>query len=627
MNTFITQYKVIFFFSWISFYFIFPTWILPIDVYSRALVFLGLIIFFVISSNVMNRWFNALTVDKPFIIKPERWSLLIKDNRGLSVICVIAAILHIYKIRTLPILMFGDEALHLQGGLWIYKYIDSRWNAYLQYLIWLLLVLFIWKRQTIISVVNDFYYKCRTNERYRNLSIIFISCACTGYFLFLKDLIHYPSFVRYPPLSRFLYLASYILFGINQIGPRILQLIFYLLTAIYIYRIIMLFSSKDSALIGASIYLFLPISYFYAYTAELGSGTIFFITACSFYFLRYIENRDDRDLLLASYLISLGSLFHNLIFLTFFVCVSYLIILKVIFRARNITLEPGVKVMLISLVPIIPWMIIGRLFTWRNYNIIWPHIFSLDRHIAFLSLAHTNTTWIISSLFIIAVIFIMGGRRNNILLFFGFLLISYYLFLVADSVPQSARLSMTFYPTIAIYSSQLLSAIINRVRWKHFYKLSYSILLCYLIAISAISPLNEKFYLEEKSKIEQYPSEVAMKWVKDNVKEGEKILTLRILPSEFYTAKFGISRDRIIDLAYDIDEVSTPENLISFCNNNKISYIMFPFSTKPPTVILKKRAVHRTLMYLKENKDNKYTEAARFNLGENYISIYKSKIN
>jgi hypothetical protein len=72
---------------------------------------------------------------------------------------------------------------------------------------------------------------------------------------------------------------------------------------------------------------------------------------------------------------------------------------------------------------------------------------------------------------------------------------------------------------------------------------------------------------------------------------------------------------------YDIDDVSTPEKLISFCNNNKISYIMFPFSTKPPKIILKKVIVQETLMYLKENKDNEFLEVAKFNLGKT-IFIY-----
>jgi hypothetical protein len=572
----------------------------------------------------MNRWLNILTVDKPFIIYPENWLLLIKNNIWLSTTCFVAAILHVYQIES-PVLMAGDEALHLQGGLWIYKYIDSSWNIYFQCSLWVLLVLFFWKRQTIKSAIADFIVRFQTNKLYRNFSIIFIICILSGYFFLLKDLTHYPSFVRYPPLSRFLYLASYMLFGINHIGPRILQLIFYLLTAIYLYRTIILFNNKETAFMGACIYLFLPIPYFYAHTAELGSGTVFFITAFSYYFIRYIEGGENRDLLLASYLISLGTLFHNLIFLTFFICVAYLIFIKMGSKGKNFVSGNSFKIIFISLVPVIPWLIIGRLFTWRNYNIIWSHLFSLDRHAAFLSLIKTNISWIIFPLLLISIIFIVRNEKKGILLFFGLLFISYYLFLVADSVPQSARLSMAFYPAISVYISQFFSDITNKIKWKHSVKLICFVLILYLISISSVSPLNEKFYLEEKSKVEQYPTEMAMKWINDNVKEGEKILTIRILPAEFYIARLGISRDKIIDFMYDFDDVNTPQKLNSFCDENKISYIMFPYSEKPAKVIVKKVNVQKIQIYLKENEGNKFSEAARFNVGKNYIYIYKLK--
>jgi hypothetical protein len=571
----------------------------------------------------MNRWFNAFSVDKPFIVKPENWLTLSNNTLWFTIICFIAAIFHTYQIMTLPIFMFGDEALHLQGGLWIYKYMDSNWHDYFQYLSWLLLILFIWKQQAIKQIFADLYSKFNSNKLVMNLSIIFVLCLLSGYFIFFSNLTHYPSLVRYPPLSRVLYLVSYFFLGIDHIGPRILQLVFYLLSAIYIYRIISLFSNKDHALLGASIYLFLPIVFFYAHTAELANGTNFFIITISYYCLRFIEGKDNRDLLLASYLIGIGFLYKRIILLMFFVCAAYLVIQKI--KGKDIDLGCSLKALLISLVPIIPWMIIGKLFTWRNYQIIWPHLISIDRHAAYLLLIPTNISWIIFSLFLVAIIFVLKSKKNQSLIFFGFLFIGFYLFLVADSVPQSSRLSMALYPTISIYLSQFISGVTDKINWKHSFKMIYFILIFYLIAISSISPLNEKFYLEEKSKVEQYPTENALNWVNSNVKEREKILTLRILPVEFYRAKLGISKDRIIDIVYAPDDVSTPNELKLFCNINKISYIMFPYSTKPPKVIIRKVVVHKILMYLKENADNDFVEVARFNRGENYIYVYKLK--
>ena len=105
-----------------------------------------------------------------------------------------------------------------------------------------------------------------------------------------------------------------------------------------------------------------------------------------------------------------------------------------------------------------------------------------------------------------------------------------------------------------------------------------------------------------------------MKWVKENVKDGEKILILRVTPATFYRDKYGINRDKIVDFWYDLEEVSTPDKLRTFYSKKKISYIMFSYGFPDEMEIMK---------YLKEYRGNEFTEVVKFNLDENYIYIYK----
>jgi len=86
--------------------------------------------------------------DKPFIVRPESWMDVIKDHAGLVFICLIAVVLHAYSIVTRPILMIGDEPLHLQGGLWIYNYLDNNYHKYNQLLFWTLFSLTIFLKRT-----------------------------------------------------------------------------------------------------------------------------------------------------------------------------------------------------------------------------------------------------------------------------------------------------------------------------------------------------------------------------------------------------------------------------------------------------------------------------------------------
>jgi 4-amino-4-deoxy-L-arabinose transferase-like glycosyltransferase len=155
---------------------------------------------------------------------------------------------------------------------------------------------------------------------------------CAGLFSIYAQFFPYYSFnesiqlVRYPPVSRFLNLTIYFAFGVSHTGPRILQFTFYLLSAVYLYRTILLFREKETALLGATIYLFSPILYSYAFTASLASGTVFFSILTSFYFLRFIKDEDDRDLILATFFIGTGFLYKRGLLIMFFVCFTYLLL-------------------------------------------------------------------------------------------------------------------------------------------------------------------------------------------------------------------------------------------------------------------------------------------------------------
>lgn len=624
-RSFVNQYKLFFILLWVIPYFIYPSWALPVSETTRYFIVSGLLIYFLISLYFFNIWFSALNVDKPFIIKTENWLYLIKNNLWLSIICFIAAILHVYQIVTRPILIIGDEALHIHGGLWIYNYIDSNFHKYFQFLFWILVgsILFLTKQQTLKIFFTKRFSKYKSNNLLTNLLIVFIFCLLVVYFFFLQNLQYYPSMIRYPPLSRLLYLVLYFSFGINHLWPRVLQLAFYLLGAIYLYRTIGLFSNERTALLGASIYLFFPVTFIYAGLAELGCGTVFFIILISYYFLRFIKNKDNRDLVLTCFFISAGFLYKRSIFLMVFICAAYLIYNWI--KNKDVKFSISFKVMLLSLVPIVPWMIIGKFFTWRNYkivlsNFIPPHgkVFAYFLHLPL------DISWILFALFMLSIIFILILKRNNLSLFFLLLFITYYLFYAIDMAGISPRLSMAFYPTIAVFTALFISVITDKVRWKHSFKFIFVILISYLIAICTVPSLNASFLKSaEFRKLQNYPSEKAMKWVKDNVKNGEKTLTLRIMPALFYRDKYGIDKNKIVHFWYELYDVSTPEKLRKFIIENRITYIMFPYGPEyhPFSANLP------ILQYLKENRDNEFIEATKFNIGENYIFIYTVPVN
>jgi hypothetical protein len=624
MKNNIRQYKYLFTLPWILFYLIYPTWALPVSVNARASVFFGLIVFFFISFHMMNRWFYAIPVNNPLIIPPKNILLHIKNNSFFFIICCFAGILHIYPLF-FPILIIGDEALHLTSGLWIYEHISRNWHALFQITFWVLIGLFLIvcrKKSTAESIFVRF--KLILGARTGNLSIfiplILITMFFVAYFLLLRNINYFPGFIRYPHLIKLLYHTVYSAFGITHIGPRILQLFFYILGAVYLYRTIMLFSNRESALIGASIYLFFPVVFAYAHLAEVGCGTVFFIILISFHFLRFIKEGDSRDLLLTSFFIGTGFMYKRTIFVMIFICTIYLIARSIM--RRDLNYINHLKVIAISLVPIMPWMLIGKFFSWRNYRIIWSNFRPFDGKVfSFFLHMPLDISWLLFVLFLFSVVFIMIFKRNTLTLYFGLLFIAYYFFLALDIANYSTRLAMTYYPAIAVYLSVLLCSIIDRIRWRHSFKIIYLVLAVYLVSICTVPSLNARFLSSvEFRKLEYFPSDVAMNWVKEYIKEGEKILTLRIMSADFYRVKYGIDKNKIIDFWYQIDEVSTPDKLKAFCREQNISYIMFPYNA---AYIESTRPSQNIFEYLKTNSGREFEEIAKYSLDKNYIYIIK----
>jgi hypothetical protein len=291
-------------------------------------------------------------------------------------------------------------------------------------------------------------------------------------------------------------------------------------------------------------------------------------------------------------------------------------------KNRDLNLKNQLKVMSISLVSIIPWMIISKLFSWRNYKIIWSNfkpfegkVFSFFLHIPL------DISWILFVLFLFSTVFILIFKRNALSLYFGLIFIAYYFFLASDIANYSPRLAMTYYPAIAVYLSLFLSSIIDKIGGKLSFKIVYLILSVYLIGICTVPSVNAQFLSSfEFRKLRYFPSDNAMKWVKENVKEGEKILTLRIMSTDFYQIKYGIDKKRIINFWYEINKVSTPDKLKLFIRDNNVSYIMIPYDT----IYVKEMSPDLDIFeYLINNPDKEFVEIAKFNLDENYIYIVK----
>lgn len=326
--------------------------------------------------------------------------------------------------------------------------------------------------------------------------------------------------------------------------------------------------------------------------------------------------------MLTTFFIGTGSLFKQDILLIFFICSFYLILRKL--RNANEPLIIYLKVLLISLVPVVPWMIIGKLFNWRNYSVVWSHFSSPDLMSKYLSMIPTQTSWVFFALIVISISYVLIKKRNDLSMFFGFVFLAYYLFYTADFTVKYEvhRFSVSLYPAIAVFLALFIHNIVKRIKWNYSFKIVWAVLSIYLIVLSSSPSLSEPVLAKRSL---HFPSETAMRWVKKNVKNGEKILILRILSGPFYVAALDLNKNRFINMPYEINEVSTPDRLKQFCAQNGINYIMFPLNQNylendfewPGKELFK---------YIIANKHDEFMEILKFNIDDNNIFIYRVNV-
>lgn len=630
MGSNVSQYKLLYLFTWLFTCLLYPSWALPVSNPGRFTIYMGLSIYFFVSAAIMDRWFKSLSIKKIYIPSLKDYLKFFNDNRPFIVVLLLAVSFHIFAL-SFPISLSYDEPTHLMAGLGLYVHIQNLWstlsNIPLQavvigFLTAALLLMMYRKQKAIcsrrvprLSSLLTFY------ETKRTMFILLVFSLLAFYFLLVYGLPYHPNIVRFPPIGKLLYLFSYLTTGINFIGPRVVQLAFYSLSSVYLYKSILLYRDETTAFLGSSIFLFSPLVFFYAHRGELASGNIFFIIIISYLFIRFIRDGNDAYLILCSLFISIGFLYKRTTFLMLFICIVYLIILKVLHR--KFCLFKYVKVMMLSLVPVVPWMIIAKFFVWRQYEIVWSHLFSLDTLSSYLLLIPSQASWIIFALFLPAVFVSFIWKKDHLTWFIGLLFITYYLFFTADIMKEIDRYALVFYPFIALFTAQLISLLERKSIPAFLFKILCVVLIAYLALICTFfrpSSLNAKFVTYKNTSSRYFPTAKAMKWVKSNVKNNERILILHIPPALFYRDKYKIERHNIIDMWYKLDAIATPQELIAYCKKNDVSYIMFPHGTAH--LIPHNKDI---LEYLEENQYNEFAPVINFNMDGNYIDIYRLK--
>ena len=177
----------------------------------------------------------------------------------------------------------------------------------------------------------------------------------------------------YPMNLDLLYIIP-LYFG-NDIIPKYIHFVFALLTAVFIFRYLMKRLDKVYALLGAVLFLSLPIIIKLSITVYVDLGLIFFSFAALFYFLKWINHEFKLKFLFISAFwcgLGLGTKYNGLIvlfLLTLFTVFIYARNSAVIDKKQLKAIGFGIVFILAATIIFSPWAI--RNFIWTN-NPIYP---------------------------------------------------------------------------------------------------------------------------------------------------------------------------------------------------------------------------------------------------------------
>lgn len=493
-------------------------------------------------------------------IGSERWDAyptrfvitsFVKNNKYLFVVLFVNFLVHIYPMVSRTILLRYDESTHVQSGLGLFTrtasmfegvsgvdFVDFTRGFYVAVL--LAIVIFRNKIRGLIRLLSRLYDQYLAVK----LGVLFVVLLVSyGYFFFVKNLAFKIGLLAYPPMAKLLYLFSFTVFDVNEIAPRLVQLILGSTGAVYLYRAILLYYDKSTALLGAIVFVFNPLVAYYFNYAELGLGTVTFIIIVSFYYVRFLRSGHDNDLLLAYFLIGVGYLYKRPVFLLLAVVTIHLLIVHRRYVARNY--GKILKLIWFSLWPILPFSVIAKNYT-APLSMDLSALFD-SRVLIYIQELHTQISAVMVIVLAVATILIAIKDRNHLV---GFLVLTFLAFnalVILKAVGHYNRFSILLYPMISVFIPIFIYRVIGRWRLA-----LHAVTVCiaiYLFAISTFWKLPEiqpQLVLYEYFNKEHFPTDQAVRWIKEEHAEG-RVLNLEVSGTVFYRDKWKIEKDKIVE--------------------------------------------------------------------------------
>lgn len=393
---------------------------------------------------------------------------------------------------------------------------------------------------------------------------------------------------RYQPISKLMLIPAYIIFGIHEWVGRMIQFLFFIGCAFYLYQTTRLFGSKDAARLTAIIFLLLPPIFHYGNTHLIEGGSLFFVAAPFFYWIRYFEKRSSYDLMAGSFWATLGCLYKH----TNVIMIPAFAVLWVWDLCKQRTAKPfkqyGLEIIANS-IPAITFMIYMKLSSFSSDTPSDMAFINAARLIENLNAIPQGVTYPIFILFLAGSFFTLFSL-HRFLPYWVSWVIPHYMVTAMSLAYMNVRQALPYYLGFIITSGLFLDRIVYYPKVRSL--LFYGVIPLYLIWACLFMPrvhtpelwgraMGDRSYINFTNWNDTYiPYHMIIPDLMQRIPPGETVFApMGNDTSQFYLAKHNW-QDRVYIRNLFMDDgqvaVDSIENLEQQCLQNGYNWLILP---------------------------------------------------
>ncbi|RJP18994.1 MAG: hypothetical protein C4527_27665 [Candidatus Omnitrophota bacterium] len=577
--------------GWWFCFILYPLWYVPQPVESRSTIFFVVVIVWIVCTYLFRFLMRCSQVldsaQDPF---PA-------DRRFFGLLFSVAFVLHLPFLNK-PILAGLDTIDHAaipavvahRFVYWISKTVGFSIQPVLMVLFWIAILGIVLIPSWRARLVDGGNKLSLWFVRHVKLIFVFLILLSSFYCIVLMEFAVPERFgdlspiSRYPPASKIILIPLYMILGLQEWILRVLQILMTFAGAFYLYHLIYLFAARTAARIGAIMFVFLPPIFHYGNTNMIDCGTLFFVAASFYHWVRYVEKKTADDLIMGMLFCTFGGLYkHPLV--SVIPAFTLMVMIDFIFPKvgqRRYWLQPA----LACAIPTTAILLYMKLSAFNTDvpNELGP--LTMERLLANLQAIPLGVTWPVAIAFALGFVYLAAWRYRRLFILLVCWIGVHYLLTCISMVYENVRQALPYYVGLMIGAAILLADIApkrNEVRAM----LIYLVLPAYLIWACLFMdraqdhrvvgrPMGDRSYVNFSNWRDAYiPYDAAMKDLQTRTSPGDVIYApMTNEPSHFYLAKYNLMDRTYIRKIWLPPLEETLENLNDFCRENECDWLM-----------------------------------------------------